>query len=92
MLPIGYQMREPTSIWKEKPAKLEELARRVELGEFECAHNPTMSSRSPSTNPRDPSRGCTNTATHVETIRRTFVMGTYILDVPLCEDHRGWFF
>lgn len=84
--------RQMTSIWKERPAKLEELAKRVELGEFECAHNPTMSQRNPGTVPRDPKRGCKETATHVETITRTFVMGTWILDVPLCDSHAGWRF
>lgn len=80
------------SIWKEKPAKLEELKKRVELGEYNCAHNPTMSFRSPSTNPRDSSQNCKEIATHVETIRREFVMGTWVLDVPLCDNHSGWQF
>lgn len=73
-------------------SELEELRKRVALGEYTCAHNPTMSARSPGTAPRDPKRYCPNTATHVETITRVFVMGTYAYDVPLCDDHKGWSF
>jgi hypothetical protein len=80
------------SIWKERPSKLDELARRVELGEFVCAHNPTMGFRNPGTAPRDPKQGCEETATHIKTIKRTFVMGTWVLDVPLCDEHASWYF
>jgi hypothetical protein len=85
-------MRKAISIWKERPSKLEELRHRVQLGEFECAYNPTMSVRNPGTVPRDESRGCKNTATHVKTMTRTFVMGTWVLDVPLCNEHSSWYF
>lgn len=78
--------------WAERHSKLDEFQRLVQYGEFECEHNPTMDMRSPLPTTGDSGQKCRNTATHVETIRREFVLGAYIYDVPLCEAHRGWRF
>lgn len=76
--------------WRERHSKLEEFRKLVEAGEFDCEHNPTMSSRNPLPNAGDKSRKCKSVATHVETVYRRFVMGTYVYDVPLCDEHSGW--
>ena len=77
---------------RKRHERLSEFKKLVKLGEFECEHNPTCSMRNPNYNPSDPKAKCTNTATHVETIRRRFAMGTYIYEMPLCDDHKGWHF
>lgn len=65
--------------WKEKEGKTREFAKRVSLGEMECAH-------------KKDGVECHNTATHVKTITRTFVAWTEVLDVPLCDEHKEWYF
>lgn len=78
--------------FRESPFKLEEFRILVENGEYQCAYNPTVSGRNPHYNPSDSNQTCSNTATHIETVTRRFAFFTSVIDVPLCDDHTGWFF
>jgi len=57
-----------------------------------CMYNRTVSSRNPNYNPRDPKQTCGKTPTKKVKIHRRFVMGTYVLELDLCEEHKDWFF
>lgn len=76
--------------WAARKAKMREFLNLVENGEFECEQNPTASVKNPPPEGLRPELKCTNTATHVKTVRRV-MMGEFVYYIALCEEHRGFF-
>jgi hypothetical protein len=74
----------------EYPQNLQKFKKDIRDGVYQCWYNPTRHFRSPSTVPDLESKNCKNVATHSSEFTRTFVIGTYRLRVPLCEEHRGY--